>query len=82
MGVLCVFSMGVLCVFSMGVLCVFSMGVLCVHVFLALFPKASPKSSFMGSPTVQCTVEGTQENVEGIKSVIIKLHEYYGSEWE
>jgi protein bicaudal C len=40
---------------------------------------ASPKSSFMGSPTVQCTVEGTQENVEGIKSVIIKLHEYYGS---
>lgn len=43
-------------------------------------PLASSYSSYVAGPVVQCEVEGTQENVEGIKSVIFKLHEYYGSE--
>ena len=43
-------------------------------------PLASSYSNYVAGPVVQCEVEGTQENVEGIKSVIIKLHEYYGSE--
>ena len=41
-------------------------------------PLASSYSSYVAGPVVQCEVEGTQENVEGIKSVIVKLHEYYG----
>lgn len=43
-------------------------------------PLASSYTNYVAGPVVQCEVEGTQENVEGIKSVIFKLHEYYGCE--
>ena len=44
-------------------------------------PLASSYSNYVAGPVVQCEVEGIQENMEMIKSVVIKLFEYYGCEW-
>lgn len=49
-----------------------------VSISVKYAPLASSYTNYVAGPVVQCEVEGTQENVEGIKSVIFKLHEYYG----